>query len=83
MLTKTLQQEYNTQSYRFTQIPELVQCLLVRGTRTLPRGVGTSGRASQPCRAPSLPNQCILQKEPNFLASPFRPKIILVVVGLR
>ncbi|XP_040844508.1 maestro heat-like repeat family member 5 [Ochotona curzoniae] len=53
MLTKTLQQEYNTQSYRFTQIPELVQCLL-----------------------------CILQKEPNFLASPFRPKIILVVVGL-
>ncbi|XP_058524335.1 maestro heat-like repeat family member 5 isoform X2 [Ochotona princeps] len=53
MLTKTLQQEYNTQNYRFTQIPELVQCLL-----------------------------CILQKEPNFLASPFRPKIILVVLGL-
>ncbi|XP_004405643.1 PREDICTED: uncharacterized protein LOC101375189 [Odobenus rosmarus divergens] len=53
MLMKALKQENSTQSYKFSQIPELIQCLL-----------------------------CILQKEPNFLATLFRQKIILVIVGL-
>ncbi|XP_035583076.1 maestro heat-like repeat family member 5 isoform X3 [Zalophus californianus] len=53
MLMKALKQENSTQSYKFSQIPELIQCLLG-----------------------------ILQKEPNFLATLFRQKIILVIVGL-
>ncbi|XP_042780029.1 maestro heat-like repeat family member 5 isoform X3 [Panthera leo] len=52
MLLKALRQN-STPSYKFSQIPELIQCLL-----------------------------CILQKEPNFLATLFREKIILVIVGL-
>ena len=32
---------------------------------------------------PTLPAQCILQKEPNFLATLCRQKIILVIMGLR
>uniref|UniRef100_A0A452SV13 Maestro heat like repeat family member 8 n=1 Tax=Ursus americanus TaxID=9643 RepID=A0A452SV13_URSAM len=52
-LTKALKQENRSQSYKFTQIPELIQCLL-----------------------------CVLQKEPNFLATLHRQKIILVIVGL-
>ncbi|XP_032272001.1 maestro heat-like repeat family member 5 [Phoca vitulina] len=53
MLMKALKQENSTRSYKFSQIPELIQCLL-----------------------------CVLQKEPNFLATLFRQKIILVIVGL-
>nr|XP_012638090.1 maestro heat-like repeat family member 5 [Microcebus murinus] len=53
MLTKALGQEHSVQSYKFSQIPELIQCLL-----------------------------CILQKEPNFLATSFRKNIILVIAGL-
>uniref|UniRef100_G3TZF0 Uncharacterized protein n=1 Tax=Loxodonta africana TaxID=9785 RepID=G3TZF0_LOXAF len=53
MLTKVLRWEYGAQSYKFTQIPELIQCLL-----------------------------CILQKEPNFLATLLRQKIILVILAL-
>ncbi|XP_047584229.1 maestro heat-like repeat family member 5 isoform X5 [Lutra lutra] len=53
MLTKALRQEDGTQSYKFTQIPDLIQCLLR-----------------------------ILQKEPNFLATLFRQKVILVIVKL-
>nr|XP_019567741.1 PREDICTED: maestro heat-like repeat family member 5 [Rhinolophus sinicus] len=53
MLTRALRWENSTQSYKFTQIPELIHCLLG-----------------------------ILQKEPNFLATLFRQKIILVIVGL-
>ncbi|XP_053752050.1 maestro heat-like repeat family member 5 isoform X2 [Panthera pardus] len=52
MLLKALRQN-STPSYKFSQIPELIQCLLR-----------------------------ILQKEPNFLATLFREKIILVIVGL-
>ncbi|XP_053064204.1 maestro heat-like repeat family member 5 isoform X3 [Acinonyx jubatus] len=52
MLLKALRQN-STPSYKFSQIPELIQCLL-----------------------------CILQKEPNFLTTLFREKIILVIVGL-
>ncbi|XP_040350511.1 maestro heat-like repeat family member 5 isoform X2 [Herpailurus yagouaroundi] len=51
-LLKALRQN-STPSYKFSQIPELIQCLL-----------------------------CILQKEPNFLTTLFREKIILVIVGL-
>ncbi|XP_034524422.1 maestro heat-like repeat family member 5 [Ailuropoda melanoleuca] len=53
MLTKALKQGNRSQSYKFTQIPELIRCLL-----------------------------CVLQKEPNFLATLHRQKIILVIVGL-
>ncbi|XP_045037533.2 maestro heat-like repeat family member 5 isoform X2 [Desmodus rotundus] len=53
MLTNALQWEKDAQSYKFTQIPELIHCLL-----------------------------CILQKEPNFLATLCRQKIILVIMGL-
>ncbi|XP_034868167.1 maestro heat-like repeat family member 5 [Mirounga leonina] len=53
ILMKALKQENSTRSYKFSQIPELIQCLL-----------------------------CILQKEPNFLATLFRQKIIMVIVGL-
>ncbi|KAF6100213.1 hypothetical protein HJG60_013190 [Phyllostomus discolor] len=53
MLTNALQWETGAQSYKFTQIPELIHCLL-----------------------------CILQKEPNFLATLCRQKIILVITGL-
>ncbi|KAM5315103.1 maestro heat-like repeat family member 5 [Glossophaga mutica] len=53
MLTNALQWEQGAQSYKFTQIPELIHCLL-----------------------------CILQKEPNFLATLSRQKIILVISGL-
>ena len=44
---------------------------------------GQAGRwAPPPCwRPPAL--QCILEKEPNFLASLFRQKIILVIMELR
>uniref|UniRef100_A0A8C8WAR8 Maestro heat-like repeat family member 5 n=1 Tax=Panthera leo TaxID=9689 RepID=A0A8C8WAR8_PANLE len=52
MLLKALRQN-STPSYKFSQIPELIQCLLR-----------------------------VLQKEPNFLATLFREKIILVIVGL-
>ncbi|XP_047697647.1 maestro heat-like repeat family member 5 isoform X2 [Prionailurus viverrinus] len=52
MLLKALRQN-STPSYKFSQIPELIQCLL-----------------------------CILQKEPNFLTTLFREKIILIIVGL-
>ncbi|XP_058555251.1 maestro heat-like repeat family member 5 [Neofelis nebulosa] len=52
MLLKALRQN-STPSYKFSQIPELIQCLLR-----------------------------ILQKEPNFLATLFREKIMLVIVGL-
>uniref|UniRef100_G1L3U8 Maestro heat-like repeat family member 5 n=1 Tax=Ailuropoda melanoleuca TaxID=9646 RepID=G1L3U8_AILME len=51
MLTKALKQGNRSQSYKFTQIPELIRCLL-----------------------------CVLQKEPNFLATLHRQKIILVIV---
>ncbi|CAK7289503.1 Maestro heat-like repeat family member 5 [Vulpes lagopus] len=53
MLVKALKQEHSARRYRFTQIPELIQCLLA-----------------------------ILQKEPNFLATLFRQKIILVIMEL-
>ncbi|ELK11684.1 HEAT repeat-containing protein 7A [Pteropus alecto] len=53
MLMKALKWEDGARSYKFTQIPELIHCLL-----------------------------CTLQKEPNFLASLFRQKVILVIVGL-
>ncbi|XP_039088881.1 maestro heat-like repeat family member 5 isoform X3 [Hyaena hyaena] len=53
MLLKALRQKNRAQSYKFTQIPELIQCLLSS-----------------------------LQKEPNFLATLFRQKIILVIAGL-
>nr|XP_023504819.1 maestro heat-like repeat family member 5 isoform X7 [Equus caballus] len=54
MLMKALQREDGTQNYKFTQISELISCLL-----------------------------CVLQKEPNFLATLFRQKIILVIAALR
>ncbi|KAM5212205.1 maestro heat-like repeat family member 5 [Hipposideros larvatus] len=53
MLTRALKWESSTQGYKFTQIPELIHCLLE-----------------------------VLQKEPNFLATLLRQKIILVIVGL-
>nr|XP_044636991.1 maestro heat-like repeat family member 5 isoform X3 [Equus asinus] len=53
MLMKALQREDGTQNYKFTQISELISCLL-----------------------------CVLQKEPNFLATLFRQKIILVIAAL-
>ncbi|XP_010637571.1 maestro heat-like repeat family member 5 [Fukomys damarensis] len=52
LLTRVLRYDYGVQKYKYTQIPEFIQCLL-----------------------------CILQ-EPNFLATLFRQKIILVIVGL-
>ncbi|KAM4823047.1 maestro heat-like repeat family member 5 [Urocitellus parryii] len=53
LLTRVLRKEYGAQNYKFTQTPELIQCLL-----------------------------CILQKEPDFLATLCRQKVILVIVGL-
>ncbi|XP_076412197.1 maestro heat-like repeat family member 5 isoform X2 [Peromyscus maniculatus bairdii] len=53
LLTRSLRDEHGAQRYKFTQIPELVQCLLG-----------------------------ILQKEPNFLTTFSRQKVILVIVGL-
>ncbi|XP_062935354.1 maestro heat-like repeat family member 5 [Cynocephalus volans] len=53
MLTKALGREDGAQNYKFTQIPELIGCLL-----------------------------CLLQKEPNVLATLRRQKIILVIEGL-
>ncbi|XP_008591362.1 PREDICTED: maestro heat-like repeat family member 5, partial [Galeopterus variegatus] len=53
MLTKAIGREDGAQNYKFTQIPELIGCLL-----------------------------CLLQKEPNFLATLCRQKIILVIEGL-
>ncbi|MEJ1271646.1 maestro heat-like repeat family member 4 [Cricetulus griseus] len=53
LLTRSLREEYGSQKYKFTQIPELIQCLLG-----------------------------ILQKEPNFLNTYLRQKVILVIVGL-
>ncbi|XP_073923100.1 maestro heat-like repeat family member 5 [Castor canadensis] len=53
LLTRALRRESGAQSYKFTQIPELIQCLL-----------------------------CMLQKEPNFLASLFQQKIMLVILAL-
>ncbi|XP_040592412.1 maestro heat-like repeat family member 5 isoform X3 [Mesocricetus auratus] len=53
LLTRSLREEYGSQRYKFTQVPELIQCLLG-----------------------------ILQKEPNFLTTFFRQKVILVIVGL-
>nr|XP_027804136.1 maestro heat-like repeat family member 5 [Marmota flaviventris] len=53
LLTRVLRKEYGAQNYKFTQTPELIQCLL-----------------------------CILQKEPDFLATLCRQKIILIIVGL-
>ncbi|XP_037364257.1 proline-rich protein 36-like [Talpa occidentalis] len=53
MLTKALKREGEAESFKFTQIPELIQCLL-----------------------------CILQKEPGYLATLLRQKIILVITGL-
>ncbi|KAM5137394.1 LOW QUALITY PROTEIN: maestro heat-like repeat family member 5 [Callospermophilus lateralis] len=53
LLTRVLRKEYGAQNYKFTQTPELIQCLL-----------------------------CILQKEPDFLATLCRQKIMLIIVGL-
>nr|XP_040149490.1 maestro heat-like repeat family member 5 isoform X5 [Ictidomys tridecemlineatus] len=53
LLTRVLRKEYGAQNYKFTQTPELIQCLL-----------------------------CMLQKEPDFLATLCRQRIILVIVGL-
>ncbi|XP_048215185.1 maestro heat-like repeat family member 5 [Perognathus longimembris pacificus] len=53
LLTRALKREYGVQNYKFTQMPELIHCLLG-----------------------------MLQKEPNFLATLLRQKIILVIVGL-
>ncbi|XP_077022760.1 maestro heat-like repeat family member 5 isoform X2 [Tamandua tetradactyla] len=53
MLVAAIKKESGSQSYKFVQIPELVQCLL-----------------------------CILQREPNFLATHLQEKIILVIMGL-
>uniref|UniRef100_A0A8D2JRA3 Maestro heat-like repeat family member 5 n=1 Tax=Sciurus vulgaris TaxID=55149 RepID=A0A8D2JRA3_SCIVU len=53
LLTRVLRPKYGAQNYKFTQTPELIQCLL-----------------------------CILQKEPDFLVTLCRQKIILVIVGL-
>ncbi|XP_060051895.1 maestro heat-like repeat family member 5 [Erinaceus europaeus] len=53
MLLRALKREHSTWNYKFTQIPELVQCLLY-----------------------------IIEKEPNYLVSLFRQKIILAIVGL-
>ncbi|XP_041911652.1 maestro heat-like repeat family member 5 [Arvicola amphibius] len=53
LLTRSLREEYSSRRYKFTQIPELIQCLLD-----------------------------ILKEEPNFLATFFRQKVILVVMGL-
>lgn len=95
LLTNALQWETGAQSYRFTQIPELIHCLLVSGPRARPAqrvsagspadweaaGWARPGRTLMP--APTLPTQCVLQQEPNFLATRYRLEIILVIVGLR
>lgn len=95
MLVKALKQEHSARRYRFTQIPELIQCLLVRGLRgDPPAGAPRAARAAlgggdtelgPSCRRapPALTPQAILQKEPNFLATLFRQKIILVIMELR
>lgn len=90
MLTKALRQEDGTQSYKFTQIPDLIQCLLVSGAHggseqgARHREPGWHSRPRASClTTPCPPNQCILQKEPNFLATLFRQKVILVIVKLR
>lgn len=95
MLTKALKWESSAQGYKFTQIPELIHCLLVSGpcrgpahpalfagtTRGEEAEWAGSGAATMP--SPTLPFQGVLQKEPNFLATLLRQKIILVIVGLR
>ncbi|KAM4865422.1 maestro heat-like repeat family member 5 [Thomomys bottae] len=53
LLTRALRREYGAQNYKFTQMPELIHCLLG-----------------------------MLRKEPNFLATLLRQKVILVIVGL-
>ncbi|XP_037658554.1 maestro heat-like repeat family member 5 [Choloepus didactylus] len=53
MLVAAIKREPGTQSYKFTQIPDLIQCLL-----------------------------CILQREPSFLATLLREKVIVVITGL-
>lgn len=92
-LTKALKQENRSQSYKFTQIPELIQCLLVSdplGTcrQLLPGPAPRTQRTSElgqkcPPSTSRFDPQCVLQKEPNFLATLHRQKIILVIVGLR
>lgn len=54
MLAKALGQESSTQSYKFTQIPELIQCLLVSG----PRGRKAQRRPRRPPLTPTLALLC-------------------------
>lgn len=89
MLMKALRWKDGARRYKFTQIPELIHCLLVSGLPARrpqgPPGPGalSAGRGqAPPPRSRSAP-QCTLQKEPNCLASLFRQKVILVIVGLR
>lgn len=86
MLMKVLKRESSAQGYKFTQMAELVHCLLVRGGREGgPRGdSGGGGRGAGASAYPlSLPPQGALQKEPDCLVTLFRQKIILVIAGLR
>ena len=88
---KALRQN-STPSYKFSQIPELIQCLLVSDACGGPGGsqgrqrdqeAETTAHTDSTPPPPPPPAQCILQKEPNFLTTLFREKIILVIVGLR
>lgn len=88
MLLKALKWEDGARSYKFTQIPELIHCLLVSGPpgrcpQGPPGAEGAERGAGRQHHTPALPSQCTLQKEPNCLASLFRQKVILVIVGLR
>lgn len=79
------------QGYKFTQIPELIQCLLGSVPGVLPsrgphghQGCGRVGLADSPATlAPSLPSQHILQKDSNVPVTLSWQQIILVIVGLR
>lgn len=84
LLTRSLREEYGSQRYKFTQIPELILCLLVSDTGVTvgtPKDQGDQLEAAAAC--PSSALQDILKEEPNFLCTFFRQKVILVVVGLR
>lgn len=64
-------------------MPPGERCL--RGLPGAPRAASGTRRLKRPgtLTPPPTPPQCILQKEPNFLTTLFREKIILVIVGLR
>nr|XP_036879038.1 ESX-1 secretion-associated protein EspI-like [Manis javanica] len=81
-----LRQESSPRGHRLTQIPELTQCLLVSDP-SLPSGsaetMAVGGQGQAIAEAPALSSQDMLQRDPNFLATLFWQKIILVIVGLR